>query len=47
MVSTKLVETRKYYAVYNTLDDSYGYMSQEVKTISCPPRIALLFSLLL
>ena len=29
MIADKLIETRKYYNMYNTLDDSHGYMRQE------------------
>eukprot|EP00457_Paulinella_chromatophora_P004194 gb/GEZN01004204.1/.p1 GENE.gb/GEZN01004204.1/~~gb/GEZN01004204.1/.p1 ORF type:complete len:633 (+),score=181.02 gb/GEZN01004204.1/:47-1945(+) len=34
MVSEKLLETRKYYSMYNTLDDSHRYMTQEVKLLN-------------
>eukprot|EP00808_Paulinella_micropora_P024299 g80643.t1 len=34
LVSEKLVETRKYYEMYNTLDDSHQYMTQEVKLLN-------------
>jgi hypothetical protein len=30
LVAEKLVETRKYYAMYNTLDASHGFMTKEV-----------------
>lgn len=33
MVAEKLVETRKYYDMYNTLEESHRYMTQEVKLL--------------
>lgn len=33
LVQDKLVETRKYYNLYNTLNDSYTYMENEVKLL--------------
>jgi len=34
LVAEKLVETRKYFAMYNTLDESHGFMTQEVKLLN-------------
>jgi len=34
LVADKLVETRKYYAMYNTLDDSLSLMSNEVSLLN-------------
>jgi len=34
LVADKLVETRKYYAMYNTLDDSLSLMTQEVSLLN-------------
>jgi len=34
LVADKLVETRKYYAMYNTLDMSHGYMTKEVTLLN-------------
>ena len=31
LVAAKLIETRKYFAMYNTLDDSYNLMNNEVR----------------
>ncbi len=33
LVSEKLVETRKYYALHNTLEDSHKFMSDEVNLL--------------
>jgi len=34
LVSEKLVETRKYFAMYNTLEEKYEFMQQEVKLLN-------------
>jgi hypothetical protein len=33
LVSEKLIETRKYYAMYNTLEDTHRYMTNEVSLL--------------
>lgn len=35
LVAEKLKETRKYFALYNTLDDTRTYLSREVGVFSC------------